>query len=136
MAITKGVKELVDEALARIRTIQTKEAIALAAAGRITLVDIRDIRERQREGFVPGSIHAPRGLLEFWVDPDSPYYKEVFGGDDTFVFYCAGGWRSALAAATVQDMGMERVAHVDGGFGAWKKLGGPIEKTTDGREPK
>jgi len=129
MPMRKTVKQLVDEANAEIECVSAKDAIRLAHRDDVVVVDLRDIRERVKEGFVPDSVHAPRGMLEFWVDPDSPYYKDVFGGDDTFVFYCAGGWRSALATATVQDMGMERVAHVDGGFGAWRKLGGPIEKT-------
>ena len=97
MGVRKGVKDLVAEASARIRTIDTDQAIAMAASDKIALVDLRDIRERQRDGFIPGAFHAPRGMLEFWVDPQSPYYKEFFGSDTTFVFYCASGWRSALA---------------------------------------
>jgi rhodanese-related sulfurtransferase len=135
MSIRKGVKDLVAEAMSRIRTLDTAEAIALAAGEDVVLVDLRDIRERRRDGFIPGSFHAPRGMLEFWVDPDSPYYKEIFGTDCTFVFYCASGWRSALATAAVKDMGMENVAHVGGGFNAWKKADGPMLITPDGREP-
>jgi rhodanese-related sulfurtransferase len=89
-------------------------------------VDIRDVRERQNSGFIPGSFHAPRGLLEFWVDPESPYFKEVFGQKKKFVLHCAAGWRSALATATLQDMGFE-ASHINGGFGAWEKASGPIE---------
>ena len=93
----------------------------------MVLVDIRDIRELNRDGKVPGAFHAPRGMLEFWIDPASPYFKPKFGEDKKFVFFCAGGLRSALAAKTAQDMGLKPVAHIVGGFGAWKKAGGPVE---------
>ncbi len=135
MALHKGVKELVAEAQARVRTIAAANATALVCSDDTVLVDLRDIRERQRDGFIPGSFHAPRGMLEFWVDPESPYYKEIFGRDASFIFYCASGWRSALATAAVQDMGMERVAHLEGGFAAWIKAGGTIAKSKDGRDP-
>jgi rhodanese-related sulfurtransferase len=91
------------------------------------LVDIRDIRELQREGKVPGAFHCPRGMLEFWIDPQSPYHKPIFADDKKFVFFCAGGLRSALAAQTAQRMGLKPVAHIGGGFGAWKKAGGPVD---------
>ena len=90
-------------------------------------VDIRDPRELQREGKMPGAFHATRGMLEFWIDPESPYHKPVFAQDKKFVFFCAGGWRSALAAQTAQHMGMKPVAHIKGGFGEWKKSGKPVE---------
>lgn len=135
MGIRKGVKDLVAEAMSQIRTLDAQEAIALADQDDVLLVDLRDIRERRRDGFIPGSFHTPRGMLEFWVDPDSPYYKEIFGTDRTFVFYCASGWRSALATAAVKDMGMENVAHIGGGFNAWKKADGPLLTTPDGRDP-
>jgi rhodanese-related sulfurtransferase len=93
----------------------------------VLLVDLRDIRELQRDGRIPGALHAPRGMLEFWVDPESPYYKEIFGSGKKFVFFCAGGLRSALAAQTVQNMGLEPVCHIEGGFRAWKEGGGPVE---------
>ncbi|GGE83215.1 rhodanese-like domain-containing protein [Stappia taiwanensis] len=125
--IRKGYKALVDEANAAIETLGAREAIALTGDPGTVLVDIRDIRELEREGRVPGAVHAPRGMLEFWVDPDSPYFKPVFGEDKRFVFFCAAGWRSALATKTVQDMGLAPVAHIDGGFGAWKAAGGPVE---------
>lgn len=125
--IRKGYKALVDEANAAIETLGAREAIALAGDPGTVLVDIRDIRELEREGWVPGAVHAPRGMLEFWVDPDSPYFKPVFGEDKRFVFFCAAGWRSALATRTVQDMGLAPVAHIEGGFGAWKAAGGPVE---------
>lgn len=125
--ITKGYKALLDEALARIETLEAAEAIALANDPDVVLVDIRDIRELAREGRVPGAVHAPRGMLEFWIDPDSPYFKPVFGEPRRFVFFCAAGWRSALATRTVQEMGLAPVAHIGGGFAAWKAAGGPVE---------
>jgi hypothetical protein len=92
----------------------------------VRFVDIRDVRELEREGQIPGAVHAPRGMLEFWVDPESPYYKPVLGQDQDLVLYCQSGWRSALATATLVDMGVERIAHVDGGFAAWKAAGNPV----------
>ena len=88
-------------------------------------VDLRDVRELEREGMIPGAFHAPRGMLEFWVDPDSPYFKDVFGSGRTFVFYCQSAWRSALATRAVQEMGLEPVCHLEGGFQAWKEAGHP-----------
>lgn len=131
----KNAMDLVAEANALVESIRAVEAIALLGQPGVTLVDLRDIRERVREGFVPGSLHAPRGMLEFWVDPDSPYHRDAFSTGDRFVFYCQSGWRSALAARTVQDMGLERVCHVADGFQAWVEAGGPVTKTDDGREP-
>jgi rhodanese-related sulfurtransferase len=93
----------------------------------VVLVDLRDPRERERDGKVPGTFNVTRGMLEFWIDPESPYYKEAFGEDKKFVFFCAGGLRSALAAKTAQDMGLKPVAHVLGGFKGWKEAGGPVE---------
>src|SRR5487761_2720468 len=107
--------------------VPAEAAIARAKGDDVVLVDIRDIRELQREGRVPGAFHCTRGMLEFWIDPDSPYHKPVFAADKQFVFFCAGGWRSALAAKTAQDMGLDKVAHVEGGFGAWKQAGGPAD---------
>jgi rhodanese-related sulfurtransferase len=133
MPITKGVKDLLAEANARVRTIPTAEAIALHGDPGVTFVDLRDPRELERDGMVPEAFHATRGMLEFWVDPDSPYFKPIFGEDRLFVLYCASGWRSALAAATLVDMGMTNVAHVEGGFGGWKAAGGPVgEKAPKG----
>ena len=126
MAITRGIDVLLAEANAVIRTIATDEAVGLHADGSVTFVDIRDPRELERDGMVPGALHATRGMLEFWVDPASPYFKPVFGEDCQFVLYCASGWRSALATKTLQDMGMDNVAHVAGGFTAWKAAGGPV----------
>ena len=103
------------------------EARALLADENVVLVDIRDPRELERDGKVPGALHAPRGMLEFWVDPESPYFKPIFGDESKhFVLFCGGGWRSALSAAALQDMGMTNVSHVEGGFAAWKDSGGAV----------
>jgi rhodanese-related sulfurtransferase len=125
--ITTGYKALCEAAEREIETLSTEEAIRLAGRDDTVLVDIRDIRELQREGRVPGAFHCPRGMLEFWIDPASPYHKPVFAQDKKFVFFCAGGLRSALAAQTAQRMGLKPVAHIKGGFGAWRKAGGPVE---------
>tara|TARA_R110002094_G_scaffold211963_1_gene182347 strand:+ start:309 stop:707 length:399 start_codon:yes stop_codon:yes gene_type:complete len=124
----KGIKQLIEEANSQIKTLSVEEARALHGTEGVTFVDIRDVRELERDGQVPGAVHAPRGMLEFWVDPDSPYHKEVFASGDRFVFFCAAGWRSALATKAVQDMGLENVSHIDGGYGAWKKSGAPVEE--------
>jgi len=128
MAVTKGIKALVDAAYGEVETWTVDDAIKRVEDPDIQLVDIRDIRELWREGTVPGSVHAPRGMLEFWVDPESPYHRDVFATDKKLVFFCAAGWRSALAGKTVQDMGLTNVAHIDGGFKAWKEAGGPVEE--------
>ena len=125
--ITRGYKALLEEANGKIETIPAAEAIALQGREDTVLVDLRDPRELEREGRIPGAVHCPRGMLEFWVDPESPYHKPVFSEDKRFVFFCAAGWRSALAAATAADMGLKPVAHIEGGFGAWKEAGGTIE---------
>ena len=125
--ITKGFKALVAEANAKIETIPTAAAKGLVGKDDVVLVDLRDPRELEREGKIPGAFHCPRGMLEFWIDPESPYHKPVFAEDKKFVFFCAGGWRSALAAAAAQEMGLKPVAHIEGGFGAWKKAGGAVE---------
>ena len=122
----KGFRQMVDEALTHIVTLSVEEAKALHDDPNVVFVDLRDPRELEREGLIPGSFHAPRGMLEFWIDPDSPYHKPVFAEDKKFVFYCAGGWRSALAGKTAAEMGIVDVAHIDGGFGAWKKAGAPV----------
>ncbi len=125
--ITRGYKAMVDEANARIETVPAAEAVKLHGRDDVVLVDLRDPRELEREGKIPGAFHCPRGMLEFWIDPDSPYHKPVFAEDKRFVFFCAGGWRSALAAATAQDMGLKPVTHLGGGFSAWREAGGPVE---------
>ena len=126
--ISKGIRELCAEAEAEIETLSVDEAMALLEDPQVQFVDIRDVRELWREGTIPGSLHSPRGMLEFWVDPASPYHKDVFANGKKFVFFCAGGLRSALATQTVQRMGLEPVAHIAGGFGAWKESGGPVEE--------
>ncbi len=125
--ITKGYKALMAEAEATISTLDVADAATLVGNDNVVFVDLRDPRELEREGRLPGAFHCPRGMLEFWIDPESPYAKPVFQEDKQFVFFCAGGWRSALAAKTAQDMGLKPVAHIAGGFGAWKKAGAPVE---------
>ena len=125
--ITVGYKELCEAAEREIETLPVEDAVKLAGRDDTVLVDIRDIRELEREGRVPGAFHCPRGMLEFWIDPASPYHKPVFAQDKRFVFFCAAGWRSALAAQTAQRMGLKPVAHIEGGFGEWKKAGGAFE---------
>lgn len=124
--ITKGYKELLEEANDLVEAL-TMEQVLADDSGDLILVDIRDPRELDREGMIPDAFHAPRGMLEFWVDPDCKYHHEVFAQDDkTFVLYCASAWRSALSAKTLIDMGMTNVKHLKGGFGGWKKNGGPV----------
>lgn len=123
-----GYKELVADAEKRIEVITAEEALVEAAKADVVFVDLRDVREVKREGKIPGAFHCPRGLLEFWVDSESPYYNKLFGEDKRFVFYCNLGWRSALAADIAQKMGLKRVCHVDGGFEAWKQAGGTVEE--------
>ena len=128
MPITKGFRALVDEAMAQVTTHSVDQVRRRLDDPALQLVDIRDARELEREGTLPGAINAPRGMLEFWVDPDSPYYKPVLGDEDKqYVLFCGGGWRSALAAKALQDMGMTNVAHIDGGFTEWAKQGAPVE---------
>lgn len=124
--LKKSVSQMVAEARERIEEIETTDLISMVGKPDIVIVDIRDIRERQRSGFIPDSVHAPRGMVEFWVDPDSPYHKEVFDQDKKYVFHCASGWRSALTVATLQDMGFE-AAHLKEGFSTWAEHGGPVE---------
>lgn len=119
--------QMVENARARIEEIETADLIARLDDPDTVIVDIRDVRERQRVGFIPGSIHAPRGMLEFWIDPESPYHKDVFAqAGKKYVFHCASGWRSALSVATLQYMGFD-AAHLKEGFGTWEKHGGPVE---------
>lgn len=130
MPITKGSQALVAEASAQITTYSVAEIQARLAAGdvRLQLVDIRDVRELEREGTAVGALHAPRGMLEFWVDPASPYFKPVFADEGReFVLFCGAGWRSALATKALQDMGMNNVAHIEGGFTDWVTQGAPVE---------
>lgn len=124
--LKKNSAQMVADARDRIEEIETSALIAMLDDPNVVVVDIRDIRERQRGGFIPGSVHAPRGMIEFWVDPDSPYFKEVFGQEKKYVFHCASGWRSALTVATLQDMGFE-ASHLKEGFSTWEKHGGPVQ---------
>ena len=122
--------EMVATARQRIEEIETPALIDMLDDPDVVIVDIRDLRERQRVGYIPGSFHAPRGMIEFWVDPDSPYFKEIFAQDKKYVFHCASGWRSALTVATLQDMGFD-AAHLKEGFSTWEKHGGPVEHHED-----
>jgi rhodanese-related sulfurtransferase len=123
--IKKGIKKLIAEAEARSKGISVEAAKARLGEANTVFVDIRDVRELEREGMIPGAFHAPRGMLEFWVDPESPYYKPVFTEEKTFILYCQADWRGVLAAATLADMGMQNVLHLEGGFGEWRKAGAP-----------
>ena len=127
-----GFRQVLDAANAEITALSAAEVRALSERGEITVVDLRDRRELEREGRIPGAFHCPRGMLEFWIDPESPYHKPIFAEPHRFVFYCASGWRSALATKTAQDMGLAPVAHLAGGFTAWREAGGPIEPIAKG----
>jgi hypothetical protein len=131
MKLKIGYEALITQAMAQIETVPLEEAQALLDDPNIVFVDIRDIRELEREGMIPNALHAPRGMLEFWVDPESPYYKPIFGEDKRLILYCASAWRSALATETLQKMGVPKVCHLEGGFSAWKKAQLPtIEKVS------
>jgi rhodanese-related sulfurtransferase len=123
--ITKGVKQLIAEAERRTEGISIEAARARLGDASTVFVDLRDVRELERDGMIPGAFHAPRGMLEFWVDPGSPYYKPVFAEGKTFILYCQADWRGVLAAATLAEMGMRGVLHLEGGFGEWRKAGAP-----------
>ena len=120
-------KQLIDTALSEIETLEVDQAVPLLDSEDTVFVDLRDPRELQREGKIPNALHATRGMIEFWVDPTSPYFKDVFGSGKQFVFYCQSGWRSALATKTVQDMGLENVCHIGDGYRGWKDSGAPTE---------
>jgi rhodanese-related sulfurtransferase len=131
--IIRGYKKMLDEANAAIETINAGEAVKMFPKGGgglddVVIVDLRDPREIERDGRIPGAFSCPRGMLEFWIDPESPYAKPIFQEDKKFVFHCASGWRSALAAKTAQEMGLKPVAHLGGGFTAWREAGGAVEK--------
>ncbi len=122
--------DMVARARAKITELETHQLMGMFDDPNVVIVDIRDIRERERSGFIPNSFHAPRGMIEFWVDPESPYHKDVFSqSGKTYVFHCASGWRSALTVATLQDMGFKS-AHLKHGFTDWVKAGGPVETST------
>lgn len=126
--LKKSVADMVKEARSRIKEVETADAINMVGDETVFIVDIRDVRERQKLGFIPGSFHCPRGMAEFWVDPKSPYFKDIFAEDKKFLFHCASGWRSALTVATLQDMGFEKASHLKDGFSSWEKSGGPVER--------
>ena len=123
--VKKSIKQLIAEAEARSKSISVEDSKKRVGDPGTLFVDLRDVRELERDGMIPGAFHAPRGMLEFWVDPDSPYYKPVFAEGKTFILYCQADWRGTLAAATLADMGVQNVLHMEGGFGEWKKAGGP-----------
>ena len=132
MPITKGFRQLIQEAMDVVTTYSVDDVVARLDDPRLQLVDIRDVRELAAEGTVPGCIHSPRGMLEFWVDPDSPYHKAIFADESKeFVLFCGAGWRSALATKALQEMGMTNVAHIDGGFASWRKQGAPVQSLDD-----
>ena len=127
-SLKTSAAEMVKQARAQIEEIETSDLITMMEDPNVVIVDIRDIRERQRSGYIPGSFHAPRGMIEFWIDPESPYHKDIFAQEGKkYVFHCASGWRSALTVATLQDMGFE-AAHLKEGFSTWAKQGGPVEQ--------
>ncbi|MEM6478977.1 MAG: rhodanese-like domain-containing protein [Pseudomonadota bacterium] len=125
--LTKSAADMVRAARGQIVEIEADELISRFGDPGLVIVDIRDIRERERSGFIPGSFHAPRGMLEFWVDPESPYHKPIFSEEKDFVLHCASGWRSSLSALTLQEMGFA-VSHLKDGFSSWLERGGPVEK--------
>jgi len=125
--IVKSTNSLIAEANKVVETISIEEAKKIVSSEKHILIDLRDIRELKREGKIPGAFSCPRGMLEFWIDPESPYHKEIFNQDKTYVFYCASAWRSALSAKTAMDMGLKPVLHIEGGFLAWKKADGDVE---------
>lgn len=122
----KKVKDMVAAANAVVAHAPASDLLERHGNEGVTFVDLRDPRELEREGMIPGAFHCPRGMLEFWIDPESPYAKTQFQSGDTFIFYCASGWRSALSAQIAQEMGLENVLHITDGFGGWKKAGGPV----------
>jgi rhodanese-related sulfurtransferase len=127
ISLKTSAAEMVTQARAKIEEIETPDLITMMDDPNVIIVDIRDIRERQRSGYIPGSFHAPRGMIEFWIDPESPYHKDIFAQEGKkYVFHCASGWRSALTVATLLDMGFE-AAHLKEGFSTWEKQGGPVE---------
>ena len=117
---------MVAEANALVRHAPATELFSLAETEGVTFVDLRDPREIEREGMIPGAFHCPRGMLEFWIDPESPYARPQFQTDNQFIFYCASGWRSALSARVAQEMGIENVMHISDGFFGWRHNGGKV----------
>ena len=136
MKLKIGYQELIARAMAEIKTVPLEQAQKLLSDPNTVFIDIRDVRELEREGMIPNAFHAPRGMLEFWVDPDSPYYKPIFTDGKRFVLYCASAWRSALATQTLQNMGLPGVCHLEGGFSAWKKAELPIKEKSSEKSAK
>lgn len=128
VALKMGVFEMIEAARAEIEEVETSDAITEAQDPDCLIIDIRDVRERKRDGYIPGSFHCPRGMVEFWVDPDSPYFKTVFDEKKRFLFHCAADWRSALTVQTVTRMGLANAAHIKGGLKAWREAGGAFTK--------
>ena len=126
LEIRRSVQQMCAEAMSEIETLTVAQALALHGRPDVTFIDLRDPREIRRDGAIPGASNVTRGMLEFWIDPGSPYHKDLFASGNRFVFFCAGGLRSALAAKTAQDMGLTPVCHIEGGFSAWKKHGAPV----------
>jgi rhodanese-related sulfurtransferase len=126
MAQKVGYKELVAQAESEVETVSVEQAQTMTGDAGVTFIDVRDIRELWREGRIPGAVHVPRGMLEFWIDPESPYHKPLFAEERRFIFYCNLGWRSALAAQIAQRMGLASVCHLGGGFTAWCEAGGAV----------
>lgn len=124
--ITTSVKQMVADANEIVETLPIDKAKSLLDDDSFLFVDLRDIREIQRGGMIPGAFSCPRGMLEFWIDPASPYHKPEFNRDVTYVFYCASAWRSALAGRVAIEMGLNPVMHLEGGFTNWVKQGGPV----------
>lgn len=124
----KRVKDMVAEANERVAHAPSADLLHLLGVEGVTFVDLRDPRELERDGMIPGAFHCPRGMLEFWIDPESPYAKPQFQSGDRIIFYCASGWRSALSARTAIEMGLENVSHIEDGFTGWKKAGGPVSE--------
>jgi rhodanese-related sulfurtransferase len=133
MEISKGFRSLVAEAEEQVQSLSTQEAKDKCEKEGVLLIDLRDIREVKREGKISNSLHIPRGMLEFWVDPDSPYYRKEFDNVDEVVLYCNKGWRSALAAQSLMSMGLEKVSHISGGMEQWladgREIDAPPEKS-------
>lgn len=130
MELTKGFRQLVAEAESQVKSLSSAEVQQKLKAQDegLLLIDLRDVREVKREGKIPQSLHIPRGMLEFWIDPDSPYYRTEFDQAKEIILYCNKGWRSALAAQTLQTMGVENVAHLEGGMEQWQADNGPVEQ--------
>ena len=118
-----GFKALLAEADAEVEAVTSEKLQAQIGDEELVVIDLRDVRELEREGHLPGAVHMPRGMLEFWIDPDSPYARPIFQEEKRFVFYCAAGWRSALACQVAVRLGLQDAAHLEGGFGAWKEAG-------------